>query len=189
MLIEECMVLANEEVAKWCQKRNIPFLSRVHPAPSEESAEAIRHIIASIMPKLRLSSPEVAPRDIAVFLEKIPENARYFATRMILPKMAKALYSANKSGHFGLALQSYAHFTSPIRRYPDLITHRMIHRYLSHQLRADQRKKLERRLERIAHISSIAEKRSEGIENAVDRVYILRYMQGKIGEAFLGKIS
>ena len=123
-LIEECMVLANEEVARWCSKRQIPFLSRVHEAPPLEHRETIAAIIGK-------KSTDITPKDIETYLSGIDDpHLLYRSMRLLLPKMAKAVYSDRPSQHFGLALEYYSHFTSPIRRYPDLITHRMIHAYL-----------------------------------------------------------
>lgn len=125
MLIEEFMVLANEEVAKWCHERNIPFLSRLHPAPPAERQSLLRSImgIAKHIP--------VSPKQIRQYFDQQEESTALLrATQLILPKMTKAFYSPYPDEHFGLALQEYTHFTSPIRRYPDLITHRMIRSYL-----------------------------------------------------------
>lgn len=177
MLIEEFMVLANEEVAKWCQKRKIPFLSRVHDAPNEESSNVIHTILKH--PKHRKNT-EIQPKEIQNFLENLSEDETYFASRMILPKMSKAIYSADKNGHFGLALEQYSHFTSPIRRYPDLITHRMIHYYLERKMTEEAKKKYQQKLPKIALSNSNSEKRAENIESAVQKIYIWRFMEAKI---------
>lgn len=103
--------------------------------------------------------------------------------------MSKAYYSANHSGHFGLALDFYSHFTSPIRRYPDLVTHRMIHTYLNKKLDANTRKNAEKNLPKIAEHASITEKRAESVEREIDKIYALRFMEDKIGQIFDGKIS
>lgn len=194
ILIEEFMVITNEEVAKWCSKRKIPFLSRVHPEPSEEATRAIFEMMERKNPKKKnfekkFSETNISPRQIAEYLEKLPESERYFASRLILPKMSKAYYSANTSGHFGLALDFYSHFTSPIRRYPDLATHRMIHSYLARELDEKSKVKYQKILSRVAETSSATEKRAESVEREVDKIYSVRFMQAKIGEKFRGTIS
>lgn len=182
MLIEEFMVLANEEVAKWCTKRKIPFLSRIHDEPSDEGLRIIENILKNSPQKNKKSqkTESISPKRISEFLENLDENARYHASRLILPKMSKALYSSNRSGHFGLALEFYSHFTSPIRRYPDLATHRMIHAYLDKKLNENEKARAKKFLEKTAEISTICEKRAENIENAVDKIYALRFMENKI---------
>ena len=184
-LIEEFMVLANEEVAKWCTKRKIPFLSRVHDEPNDEGIQ----ILENILGKNRKKSEKILPKHIAEYLEKLDESARYHASRLILPKMSKAIYSHNRSGHFGLALDFYSHFTSPIRRYPDLATHRAIKQYLAKKLDEKNKKSLTKFLEKTAKIATLTEKRAEMIENSVDKIYILRFMEAHIGGIFDGKIS
>lgn len=120
-LIEEFMVLANEEVAKWCAKKNLPFLSRIHDLPPDENQVIIREIIG--YPK----NAEITPKSIRDAMDTfITEASIYRHSRLLLPKMAKAFYSDKAHRHFGLALDFYAHFTSPIRRYPDLQVHRII---------------------------------------------------------------
>lgn len=126
---------------------------------------------------------------MADFLNALDTDRFYEISRMILPKMAKAYYSANHSGHFGLALENYSHFTSPIRRYPDLATHRMIHAYLERKLDNATKKKYEKILAKTAEISSAREKRAESVEREIDKIYTLRFMENKIGEIFDGKIA
>lgn len=185
-LIEEFMVLANEEVAKWCVKRKIPFLSRLHTPPSEE-AEAT---IYEIMGKKSQNPLPITPKEIADFLGALSEDEHFFASKMILPKMSKASYSDTQMGHFGLALSHYAHFTSPIRRYSDLVTHRMIHKYYEKSLpkNAFLSEKIPF-LHRAAEMATMTERRAENMERAAHKVYILDFMQRHIGEIFSGKVS
>lgn len=203
MLIEECMVLANEEVSKWCYKRKIPHLSRVHEDPAPDAGNIIATIIGKKTPskkktrnskqasnwKNKNSDHTITPLAIRSYLMSLSSELLYQASRLILPKMAKAHYSANKHGHFGLALEYYSHFTSPIRRYPDLVTHRMIKKYLHKKLQFSESKWITKRLSNIAEISSQNERKAENIENIVDKIYTTAYMQSHIGEIFSGKIS
>ncbi len=126
------MVLANEEVAKWCHKHNIPFLSRVHGLPGNEQTEIIQGILSLEKEGAKKTFGKkiienLEPTHIREFLEKINNPIDlYRYSRLLLPKMAKATYSDTPYRHFGLALEYYSHFTSPIRRYPDLQIHRII---------------------------------------------------------------
>lgn len=139
--------------------------------------------------KLKKNILEITPKTISKYLESLSEYDRYHASRLILPKMSKALYSSNRHGHFGLALDFYSHFTSPIRRYPDLATHRMIHKYLSRNLGESEKNRAKKFLEKTAEISTETEKCAENIENAVDKIYTRRFMESNIGKIFHGKIS
>lgn len=180
MLIEECMVLANEEVAKWCRKRRIPFLSRVHPKPVPENINLLRSIMG-----MEWKQP-IAPRDIRDYFDTQPDYTSCFrATQLILPKMAKAIYSETGHGHFALALDEYTHFTSPIRRYPDLITHRMIREFLlwnRYQYRS-------RMLAHIAKQSSYLERRAESVSMLVKNIHACRLMESSINKECTGRIS
>lgn len=179
-LIEECMILANEEVAKWCEKRKIPFLSRTHEAPPYDKEEEIRAIIDS-------TDPTITPHHIQRYLNAISDPVHlYRATRLLLPKMAKAEYRNVRAPHFGLALDYYSHFTSPIRRYPDLITHRMIHAYLARNTGAYYSAK---KLGKIAADTSEKERRAEGIESLVHTIYSARYMTRFIDHTMSGRVS
>ncbi len=305
MMIEEFMVLANEEVAKWCTKYSLPFLSRIHHLPPEENAKIIREIIG-----LAWSHEKLHPWDIRGFLDrysltqmtdnwssfqdlkarkylndeklwsggsggetiwakkvntenwwaeqggasflppetfgtfghestemgswkvqKDSEDKRFLLTqewrdtgsessgewwdmeawinqdwwdqaggthvpsslyrysRLLLPKMAKAFYSDTSHMHFGLALEYYSHFTSPIRRYPDLQVHRIIKEQLHTSLDKTRKDHYRHILKRIAKKCSDGEARTTDIERAVDAIVICRYMADKVGESFDGRIS
>lgn len=142
MLIEECMVLANEEVAKWCVSKKLPFLSRIHSAPGEEQ----ENLIAEIMERKHFP---LEPRHIRDHLERAKDPAElYRLSRLLLPKMSKARYEDIPDRHFGLALQYYAHFTSPIRRYPDLLVHRIIKKYLRKELSTEEKSRYTREMKK-----------------------------------------
>jgi ribonuclease R len=127
-LIEECMVAANEAVATELWTRGIKILARLHEAPDEEKLEELQANLAILgFHPGNLSNPQL----LAKFLKDTQEHPlRYHAHTMVLRSMKRALYSAEKIGHFGLAKEYYAHFTSPIRRYPDLVLHRQLADYL-----------------------------------------------------------
>lgn len=182
MLIEECMVLANEEVAKWCVAKKLPFLSRIHSAPGEEQEK----IIAEIMGK---SYNPLEPRHIREYLERADPTELYRLSRLLLPKMSKARYEDIPDRHFGLALTYYAHFTSPIRRYPDLLVHRIIKKYLNNELTSEEKVRYTKEMKRWGKNLTECEKRAETVERAIDSLMMCRYMSDKVGQSFSGIIS
>jgi ribonuclease R len=124
-LIEEFMILANEVVAREGEKRELPIPYRVHEPPKEDRAEELRAFLASI--GYTIPRGKLAPTDLQAVLDRaegLPEAA--LVSSVLLRSMARAHYSAENEGHFGLASEGYSHFTSPIRRYPDLILHRVL---------------------------------------------------------------
>lgn len=175
MLIEECMVLANEEVAKWCVREKLPFLSRVHTIPGEEQ----RKIIAEILENNSLRE-NIEPRHIREYFEKIQDPKEYYRlSRLLLPKMAKAAYEELPKRHFGLALTYYAHFTSPIRRYPDLLVHRIIKSQL-HNTLGRSKSRYTQEMKKWGKSLSEKEKKAEEIERAIDALMMCRFMSNKI---------
>lgn len=193
------MVLANEEVAKWCHAKWIPFLSRVHGLPGNEQTEIIQAIIGLhkkdnsknkiIFGKTKDSKP-LEPTDIREFLENIEDQKlQYKYSRLLLPKMAKATYSDAPYRHFGLALEFYSHFTSPIRRYPDLQIHRIIKDYIHNSIDIEKHRHYKSILKRVARNCSEQERSAEDIERAMNSLYICRYMWDKIGNIYSGVIS
>lgn len=196
-LIEEFMVLANEEVAKWCHHHGLPFLSRVHGLPGNEQTEIIQWILqnnaakkwALIHGKTK-NTPVLEPTHIREFLENIVNPVElYRYSRLLLPKMAKATYSDTPFRHFGLALEYYSHFTSPIRRYPDLQVHRIIKEKIQGKLWSERISHYKTLLKRIARTCSERERSAEDIERAMNSLYICRYMSDKIWQTYSGQIS
>jgi ribonuclease R len=189
-IIEECMVLANEEVAKWCSERNIPFLSRVHLPPTTENTKIIHEVIHGGKTSKKDGVPHtITPKDIRTFLDALGWNTLYRYTKILLPKMTKAHYSNQASWHFWLALEYYSHFTSPIRRYPDLQTHRIIKHYLDGTLDEEKLQHYKKTLEKIAKHCSEKEKEAESMSRAFIDLYACRFMKWKEGKIFEGKIS
>ena len=125
-LIEECMILANVAVAQELRRRHVPALLRVHAPPDEKKLEQLRATLRVLGIELMLSDP-VHARDLGAVAPKVRDpQARPFVESLIVRSLAQALYQSENLGHFGLALKDYAHFTSPIRRYPDLMIHRAL---------------------------------------------------------------
>ena len=185
MMIEEFMVLANEEVAKWCVKEKLPFLSRIHAKPGPEQSK----IIAEVLGNLSLIE-SLEPRHIRDHLEQAKDKREHYRlSRLLLPKMSKAVYGDTPAGHFGLALSYYAHFTSPIRRYPDLLLHRVMKAHLQGRLSGSEKARYTKEMKRYGKLLSEREKQAEGAERAIDSLMMCRYMSDKVGLEFHGTVS
>ena len=183
-LIEECMLMANQAAAKYLQKENEDFLYRVHPKPTPEKVEVTRQFLTAI--DLRLDGGlEPDSSDFAKLLKNAAgrEDENIIKT-VVLRTMKQATYTPKNEGHFGLAFEDYTHFTSPIRRYPDLLVHRSIKRALSNKHR-DQSNKM---VEIGAHLS-MTERRADDASRDVEQWLKCEYMRDKVGESFSGVIS
>ena len=195
-IIEECMILANIASANFMAKHQEPALYRIHAVPSEEKLTAFRSFLAEC--GLSLSGGnKPTPMDYAQLLEQIKQRQDHeLIQTMLLRSMSQAVYSADNIGHFGLALEEYAHFTSPIRRYPDLTLHRGI-KYLLAKQKGSKRKTTDTggyhyQLEEMdlfgAHCSS-TERRADDATREVADWLKCEYMQDHVGEEFDGVIS
>ena len=195
-IIEECMILANIASANFMEKHQEPALYRIHAVPSEEKLTAFRSFLAEC--GLSLSGGnKPTPMDYTQLLEQIkPRPDHELIQTMLLRSMSQAVYSADNIGHFGLALEEYAHFTSPIRRYPDLTLHRGI-KYLLAKQKGSKRKTTDTGgyhypLEEMdvfgAHCSS-TERRADDATREVADWLKCEYMQDHVGEEFDGVIS
>ena len=183
-LIEECMLMANQAAAKYLQKENEDFLYRIHPKPTPEKVEVTRQFLNAI--DLRLEGGlEPDSSDFAKLLKNASgrEDENIIKT-VVLRTMKQATYTPNNEGHFGLAFEDYTHFTSPIRRYPDLLVHRAIKRSLS----KNHRDKSNRMVELGAHLS-MTERRADDASRDVEQWLKCEYMRDKVGESFNGVIS
>ena len=195
-IIEECMILANIASANFMEKHQEPALYRIHAVPSEEKLTAFRSFLAEC--GLSLSGGnKPTPTDYAQLLEQIKQRPDHeLIQTMLLRSMSQAVYSADNIGHFGLALEEYAHFTSPIRRYPDLTLHRGI-KYLLAKQKGSKRKTTDTggyhyQLDEMdvfgAHCSS-TERRADDATREVADWLKCEYMQDHVGEEFEGVIS
>ena len=183
-LIEECMLMANQAAAKYLQKENEDFLYRVHPKPTPEKVEITRQFLTAI--DLRLEGGlEPDSSDFAKLLKNAAgrEDENIIKT-VVLRTMKQATYTPNNEGHFGLAFEDYVHFTSPIRRYPDLLVHRAIKRALAKKHRERSKKMVELG----AHLS-MTERRADDASRDVEQWLKCEYMRDKVGESFNGVIS
>ena len=195
-IIEECMILANIASANFMEKHQEPALYRIHAVPSEEKLTAFRSFLAEC--GLSLSGGnKPTPTDYAQLLEQIKQRPDHeLIQTMLLRSMSQAVYSADNIGHFGLSLEEYAHFTSPIRRYPDLTLHRGI-KYLLAKQKGSKRKTTDTggyhyQLDEMdvfgAHCSS-TERRADDATREVADWLKCEYMQDHVGEEFDGVIS
>ncbi len=183
-LIEECMLMANQAAAKYLQSENEDFLYRVHPKPTLEKVEVTRQFLNAIDLKLD-GGLEPDSSDFAKLLKNATgrEDENIIKT-VVLRTMKQATYTPNNEGHFGLAFEDYAHFTSPIRRYPDLLVHRAIKRSLSN----NHREQSNRMAEMGAHLS-MTERRADDASRDVEQWLKCEYMRDKVGDSFSGVIS
>lgn len=188
MIIEECMISANVAAARFLQKHKIPALYRDHEAPTEEKLEKLHQFLGLV--GLHLGGGDSpSPKDYARLMEKVRDRPdRHLIQTVLLRSLQAADYRPQNIGHFGLALKEYAHFTSPIRRYPDLVVHRAIRHILeggnaqNYAVRHDE-------MVTLGEHCSMTERRAE--EATRDAIMTLKceYMSDKIGEEFDGVIS
>ncbi|MDG2107050.1 MAG: ribonuclease R [Woeseiaceae bacterium] len=187
-LIEECMIAANVAAAKFLKQHKIPGLYRIHSKPDADRFNELRLYLTSL--GLKVPHPDhVEPRHFSQLIEQIMDRPDSAAITMaMLRSLAHAEYSPSNIGHFGLALESYAHFTSPIRRYPDLLVHRAI-RHIIRDGKVGKYNYSTRDMERLGAITSAHEKRAEVVTRDVEAWLKCRYMEGHLGEEYDGIIT
>ena len=190
-IIEDFMLMANETVAKEYCKGEYPFVYRTHENPDPERVESLLTLLRHQGIQVQKAGEEISPKEIQEILEKIqgiPNEA--MLSRLILRTMKQAKYTTECSGHFGLAAKYYCHFTSPIRRYPDLQIHRIIRDNIRGRLKREGKTEHYREiLESVAEQSSICERRAQEAERESDRLKKAEYMSYHLGEEFDGIIS
>lgn len=178
------MLAANAAVASTCDKLNIPLVYRTHAAPPAEKTETL----AELLKTLGIALPdEPSPADVAEMLAKVPPRYRELVNMATLRSMSKAEYKPTNDGHYGLNFPDYCHFTSPIRRYPDLAVHRMVKKYLSGK--GKTLGKYAEWVKEVGKSSSASERRAEEAERKVDDILVAKFMEKKIGEIFPAIIS
>ncbi|MCL2858453.1 MAG: ribonuclease R [Streptococcaceae bacterium] len=187
-MIESFMLIANETVARHFEERNLPFLYRIHQEPKPAQLEEFVNIASSFdiqVDKKSLAYSQKAFQHILETIKGRPEES--ILSALLLHSMQQARYSEKNLGHYGLAADAYTHFTSPIRRYPDLIVHRLI-RELSNSS-SDKLKAWQEKLPKIAHQSSEREQRAVTAERKVEKMKKAEYISAYIGQEFAGIIS
>lgn len=188
-IIEDFMLMANETVAEEYYWRELPFLYRTHEVPDEEKIRKLSTFINNFGYHIHIRN-EVRPKEIQKLLARVdgtPEEA--LISRLALRSMKRAGYTTENTGHFGLAAKYYTHFTSPIRRYPDLQIHRIIKENLRGRLNDDRISHYEEILPKVASQCSERERRAEEAERDVVRMKKAEYMRSRIGEEYEGVIS
>ncbi|MCD8201556.1 MAG: ribonuclease R [Clostridia bacterium] len=187
-IIEQFMIAANECVAEFAQKNGLPILYRVHETPLPEKSSQLAAFLHDLGVHVKLDKEKIRPRDYADILEKIKDHpAAGVINTVMLRSMQKARYCEKNLGHFGLASSCYCHFTSPIRRYPDLFTHRTIKAFLHGD--AKRLRKYSGLCVDAATDTSEKERVAETCERAVDSLYMCAYMQSHIGEDYEAEIT
>jgi ribonuclease R len=188
-LIEEFMLLANETVATHLERHGIPSLYRIHEEPDPAKVEVFEEFIGTLGYSLSGAADELAPRDFQRLVEKIrgkPEEKPI--AFLMLRTMQRARYDPANLGHFGLAADSYTHFTSPIRRYPDLVVHRVL-RESRHGTSEDRRAELIEDLPEAARHTSERERRAADAERELVQWKKVRFMADKVGDEFQGYVT
>jgi ribonuclease R len=183
-LIEECMLMANQAAAKFLQKNNEDFLYRSHPKPTAEKVELTQKFLTALGLTLE-GGIEPESRNFAKVLKQTKgRDDENIIKTVVLRTMKQATYTPVNEGHFGLAFEDYAHFTSPIRRYPDLLVHRAIKRVLNNTSREPSGKMIE-----FGTHLSMTERRADDASRDVEQWLKCEYMRDKVGENFHGVIS
>ena len=189
-IIEDFMLMANETVAQEYCTEEIPFVYRTHDNPDPEKVESLLTLLHNQGVKIQKAKEEITPKEIQQIIESIeglPNEA--MISRLVLRSMKQAKYTTECSGHFGLAAKYYCHFTSPIRRYPDLQIHRIIKETLHNKFTTRRFSHYDAILPKVAEQSSKMERRAEEVEREVCKLKKAEYMRRRIGEVHEGIIS
>lgn len=190
-IIEDFMLAANETIAEDFFWQELPFVYRTHESPDPDKIQKLAVFIQNFGYFLKNSSKDhIHPKEIQKLLNKIEgTEEEALISRLALRSMKQARYTTTNIGHFGLSAKYYCHFTSPIRRYPDLQIHRIIKENLHGNLQKKRVKHYEQILPKVAEISSKTERRAEEMEREVVKMKKVEYMEQHLGEIFVGVIS
>ena len=189
-LIEMFMVLTNEVIAKQMHELKAPFVYRVHETPTPEKIKAFKEYLQTFGLSLQASPDRVKPIDLQAVLHQVQgTETETIISSVMLKSMQKARYAPENLGHFGLALKNYCHFTSPIRRYPDLLIHRIIKHWLHGTLQGGTLQALQNYVVVASEQSSLTERRADEAERAVDDLKKAEFMSKHIGETYNGTIT
>ncbi len=184
-LIEELMLLANRKVAEELSNRDVPALFRVHEDPSEEKMLALQKALGKLGYTLDLE--HARPQDLQTIIrEAAGKPEAQLVNTLLLRSLKQARYSSENLGHYGLAFENYLHFTSPIRRYPDLVVHRVVRSILQHRLSPTLKERMRSDFPQLAEHASDRERVAELAERDLTRYYHARWAKEHIGEPFVG---
>ena len=191
-IIEEFMLIANECIAKTFWELNAPFIYRIHEKPDIDVLRELNETLSTMGACIK-GINKIHPKAISDVLEKFKEDKSKDAviSKLVLRSLKLAKYSDDCLGHFGLNFKYYTHFTSPIRRYPDLFIHRVISKYIEsdYSLSEDELTKLYKQAKAYAISSSACERRATLLERDVDDMYMAKYMHSHLGEEYTGTVS
>lgn len=189
-MIEEFMLIANETVAEHFSRKDFPFVYRIHEDPDEERIETFIKYLYNLGVKVKIGKDGIEPKTVQQILEQIEgHKEEHVVNKLMLRSLKQAKYSPRNEGHFGLAAEYYCHYTSPIRRYPDLQIHRIIKEDLKGKLSEHRITALRRIVEEAAIQSSDRERVAEQAERDADDMKKAEYMSTHVGETFSGLIS
>ena len=190
-LIEDFMIAANETVATHISNMELPFIYRVHDLPNTDKIEDFLNLVKALGYQIKTNIKEITPKTMQKLLNELKDKPEFFIlSTLLLRSMKKAEYSKTNIGHFGLASKNYTHFTSPIRRFPDLTVHRLLKKYLIEKdFSMSTINYLENSLVEIAEHSSEREVAATNAERDVNDMKMAEYMESHIGEEYEGIIS
>lgn len=190
-LIEDFMIAANETIATHISNMDLPFIYRVHDVPNSEKIEDFKNLIKQMGYQIHTDLNKITPLTMQKVLNELRDKKEFnILSDMLLRSMKKAIYSTNNIGHFGLALTNYTHFTSPIRRFPDLTVHRLLRTYLfENRIDMETINYNEKYLVDVATNSSETEVAAQEAERDVLDMKMAEYMESHIGEEYDGIIS
>lgn len=187
-MIEEFMLISNETIASLFAYMDFPSLYRIHEKPKDEKVESFKNILNTL--GYNIKGKELHPKDFQEILKEVSgKDDESLVNMLMLRTMRKAKYANYRDIHFGLATKYYTHFTAPIRRYPDLIVHRLVKDFVDNKFENISQSSLEKQLAKNAEHLSITERNSEECERDVEDLYKCKYMKKYIGEKFQGIIS
>ena len=185
-IIEEFMLIANQTVAKTIKNMNLPFLYRVHENPDPTKMEQMIKILKGLGINPHKKATQISQFELQRLLKTVDEDKVYVTNSVLLRCMMKARYAKEPLGHYGLAFQDYTHFTSPIRRYPDLTVHRLLRKYLFNY---EYDRPYYQNIDDVAEHTSKTERRAVDCERDVDKMKSAEYMEDHIDEEYDGLIS
>lgn len=186
-MIEDLMLLANKVVAQYMIEQNIPALYRVHEDPSDDRWTELRHMLT----KMGLQADEKpTPQNYQALLKQVRGTPKEtVVNHLLLRSLKQAKYAQHNLGHFGLAFSEYLHFTSPIRRYPDLLVHRMLRKHLQQELSGPEQERIHDKLTGMGDHTSERERAASDAERELTKYYQCLWAEGQLGEVFDGTIS
>ena len=188
-IIEDFMLTANECAARFGSENGLPFVYRIHENPTDEKIEGLKEGLTKLNIPFNFNG-EIKPKDMAKILNGTKDTSKFvIVNNLVLRSMSKARYSTDSVGHFGLVLDDYAHFTSPIRRYPDLTIHRIMSEYLNGSTPQQCNTKFQKFVHASADKSTATELIAMTVERDCEDCYKAEFMRGHIGDEFEGIIS